>query len=728
MKYLLTTLYFYIPAGFAAMQCPVDELAQYTWNEAISGDEVTVDADAADASEKVVTFTGDVIAKRGQEVFYGDEVAYNRENGDLHAPKNMTYGSPQFAIRADKADYSLETERGTFEKLDYYLTKNHVVGAAEKIDVDRKANTEDLKEATYSTCPRLSQSWSIKAKELHLNHTDGIGEAWHTTFRIADVPVFYFPYFSFPLDDRRKTGFLTPSLTLSESRGLDITTPYYINIAPNQDATLYPRIMSKRGFMLGAEYRYMVKDLNGSVAGTYLPDDNKAGKKRWSFRTKHTYQPSSNFKIYANYQRISDKAYIEDFEDTLDLSTATYLKSNLTAVYKLSPNYILTGEFKSYQVADSDKDESDKPYSVLPSLSGKGRWKFDNGLILKSNTELANFDKDDEVSGWRFDQEVSASYLIERTYGFIEPTAIYRFTGYQLHDQDDGVDKTQTRSVPTFALDSGLYFDRQMTWFGHSATQTLEPRLFYLYTPYEDQSDIPDFDTSKISLSYDSMFLTNRFNGKDRIGDANQLTTAVSTSISDNETGKELAKLSVGQIQYFADRKVSLTDSVADTSRSNIVAEGKLRLSDELKFRGLAFYDIDDSHTEKSLLEITYAPDKDKAFSFSHLYDEDEYKQVDFAGVWRINDNWRTFWRWNYSIEYDKTVDVFAGVEYADCCWGVRALARQHRDSVEDNDDLETSFYLEFVLNGLGNVGSTTTKMLENNIPNYSPISYEEKQ
>lgn len=727
VRFVLISTVIY-PFFSMANNCPVDILAPYTWGNMNSSETIQVDADQSSVTRSTAAFNGNVIAKRGQEVFHADNVTYNRDNGVIRTTKTLIYGTPDFAIRAEKGDYAMKKESGTFNQLEYYLSKNNVIGDAEQLEVDRRANTEDLIEATYSTCPRLSRAWFIKAKKIHLDHNTGVGESWHTTFHLGDVPIFYFPYFSFALDDRRKTGFLMPSLNLSETRGVDISLPYYINISPNQDATITPRLMSKRGLMLGAEYRYLLNQWTGSIAGTYLPDDLKGSDKRWSFNTAHSYQPNNRFLLSTSYQRVSDSNYIRDFQDTLDLSSINFLESRLTATYLYSPNFRLVSEFKDYQIANSIYTASDKPYSILPRLSAIGRWRLDSGINLINQTELTNFSKDATVSGWRFDQLFSIDYSFERAYGFIKPKLAYRFSNYQLRDQADNVPNNITRSIPTFSLDSGLYFDRQTTWFGKSATQTLEPRLYYLYTPYRDQADIPDFDTALIDSSYESMFLNNRFIGKDRIGDANQLTTAVSSTMTDNQNGTELATLAIGQIQYFEDRRVSLLDSVASASRSNVIAEGRLRMNNFMKLRGLVHRDVDNSHTEKSLLGITYSRDIDKSISLSHLYDQTFYKQLDFTGVWRINNDWRTFWRWNYSIEHDKTIDVFAGIEFADCCWGLRVIARQQHNSLTNNNNPDTKFYIELAFKGLGNIGSDTTTLLRNVVPDYRPIQYETPQ
>lgn len=709
----------------AAPRCEIDKLTPFTWGNEIKDNYVHVDADYAKMTPQKVTLKGDVIAKRGQEVLYADEVQYNRIEEFVASSKTATYGRPDFALRSQTTDYSFKEGAGQFQDAEYYLSKYKAVGTAKTLTVDRKADTEKLTEATYTTCPRLKSDWFIKAKKIELDHNTDMGKAWNTTFHIGKVPVMYLPYFTFPLTNKRKTGFLMPSVDTSEGRGFELTVPFYINIAPNHDATITPRIMSKRGVMIGTEYRYLMPEISGIIAGTYLSKDRKTKKTRWSFKTAHTYQPNDKLVITGLYQRVSDKYYIEDFVDTLDLTSDSFLPSYLKAGYRLTPNYRVSAEVKEYQVAKGKYTKNNKPYALLPQIKGQGTWSLGKGFSFSSDTELTTFEKETAVSGTRINQELALSYLFQNAYSFIKPKATYRYTTYSLERQNTGVPKNLSRAIPTFSLDSGLTFERQGTWFGKNATQILEPRLFYLYTPYKDQSQIPNFDSGLAGLSYSSLFLENRFNGKDRVGDAHQLTTAVSTTFTDNDTGQELAKLSVGQIQYFRDRRVSLNNRISEEPRSNVVAEGRAKIGKHFKIRGLLHRDIDNDNTEKSLVGLSYHPDTDKAISVSHLYDRDSYKQVDIAGVWRWHDNWRSFWRWNYSVKYDKAIDIIAGIEYADCCWGVRVMARRQRDDLTTEEDPEDSIYVEFVLNGLGSLGNDTSRMLKSVIPYYRPINYE---
>lgn len=724
-KQLLLTIIF--PISVLALECPVDELAPITQEKHESiGEQFYVEADNVLATETYAKFTGNVFGKQKGNIFRSSKIDYDRVNENVTAPDSLIYGNSQFSLRSQTGNYSLKSETGQFKNAEYYLSKDQAVGQAKELIINQKTNINELTQATYTTCERYNPGWHLKAKEIKLDYNTNVGQAWHNTFHIGKVPVIYFPYLSFPLNDQRKTGFLFPNLRYSNNNGFDLTLPYYINIAPNQDATLYPRLIRKRGFMLGGEYRYLLPKLLGTVSGTFLPKDKITGQKRWSFATTHAFRPTPSFSIDLNYQRVSDKAYLADFDNTLGLSNTSFLESRLSAKYQLSPNYRLSARVSDYQVADKKYTKANKPYSILPQFNGYGEWQAGN-WTLKSDTDATHFSKEKALSGVRFNQKLDLSYLYENSYSFIKPSLIYQFTSYQLRNQTAGKDNNITRSLPTFSLDSGLYFDRQVQLLGRNITQTLAPRMFYLYSPYEDQSHIPNFDTGLVSSTYSSLFLNNRFNGKDRIGDANQLTTAVSTSFTDNETGRELAKFSAGQIQYFEDRKVSLNSSIIKTPRSNLIAEASISPSKKIKINSLVHYDTNKDLTEKSLFGISYYKEKDKILHFTHTYDQTYFKQANFAGVWRLNDNWRAFWRWNYAIDYSKTIDILAGAEYADCCWGVRVMARQKHASATSTAEPENTIFLEFVLKGLGNAGSDTTTALRSAIPGYQPIQYEGK-
>ncbi len=713
--------------AWAAAQCQVNSLEKFT-KEVPQTDNLThVIADQSVVTKEMAKLTGNVVTRRADEVLYTEKINYDRINEVIHSPSKLIYGRPSLAFKAEESKYSLQTTQGDFKTIEYLVGGRQANGKAQSLHIDRKRKIEDLKEVTYTTCDPDNPDWYLKAKDLRLDHNNDIGIARHATFRIADIPVLYLPYFSFPISDARKTGFLFPYGTFSSEKGLDVSLPYYINIAPNQDATLVPRILNRRGLLLGTEYRYLFSDIQGRFAGTYLSRDRKTGKTRWSFNSQHSYQPNDRFNISASYQRVSDTDYLNDFNGTMGLGSDNYLKSYITANYLLTPNYRIQGKIQQYQVANSKYTKSSRPYTILPSISGKGQWSLGNNFTFSTDTDITNFKKEKTVSGIRLNQELALTYLFRNSFAFVEPQLKHRFTYYSLKNQGPNRENHITRSIPTFSINSGLYFDRQTSWFGHSASQSLEPRLYYLYTPYKKQNKIPNFDSSLISTSYSSLFLDNRFNGKDRIGDANQLATALTSTYTDNETGRELGHFAVGQIQYFQNRRVSLNGSIANASRSDIFASARFRASDRLSFTGAATRNTKTDHTIKSSLGATYRKSADKVLRLSHAYDDNNYKQVDFSGVWRLNDSWRSFWRWNYSLQYNKTSDVILGLEFADCCWGIRVVGRHQREDLTGKEKPENSIFIEFVLNGLGNIGNSTSDLLNDAIPSYRPISYEGK-
>lgn len=730
MKYfsVLSLLLTSLPLVAKAQMCPVDSLAPFTWGNPNDDGSQIAQSDDSDVDNNLIYLRGNVNITRGQEIFQSDEASYLRNEQIVHTPKQMTYGNLNVAIKGGNSTYDFTKKQGSFNDVEFYLSKGDAIGSASYLWIDRLKNTEELTDASYTTCARANPSWQIKASELTLDHNTNTAKAYHAKFYIKDTPVLYLPYLSMPITDERKSGLLIPEFSISEKRGFDFTVPYYINLAPNQDLTLLPRYMSKRGFMLGGEYRYLLSDLQGETIGTYL-NDNEDDEQRWSFRSEHIWTPTSNINIDARYQRVSDKDYIDDFENTLDLSSTSFLESHLNGNFRLSKNYNVFAQVQEHQISDPLYTIDDKPYSRLPRIIGDGQWFWDNGFDIETRTEITNFYKHDAVSGTRFDNDITLSYTVGNSFAFLNPKASYRFTSYDLRNlESDEDDSNINRSIPILSVDTGLYFDRYFDWFGKSTIQTLEPRLFYLYVPNKDQSDIPLFDTSLVDTSYDWLFMRNRFNGRDRIGDANQLTAAITTRFIDEETGLENARFSVGQIRYFKDREVTLYDSLEQNDNSSdFLAEAQVKLTPRLSTRGLLFWNPNDNQTEKSVLGVNYQLTRDKLLSLSYIYDKgsdiaddyDHYEQVDFTAVWRINDNWRSFWRWNYSLDYNANIDMIAGLEYRDCCWAVRLLGRQNRDDL--TEDIDSSILLEFELNGLGNVGSGTGDLLEEVIPGYQP-------
>ncbi len=568
----------------------------------------------------------------------------------------------------------------------------------------------------------------IFSKKLTIDHNKDRGVARNLTFHIKGVPAFYLPYFSFPTTSARQSGFLIPSASSTDSRGLELAIPYYWNIAPDKDATITLRPITKRGIMTQAEYRFLTEKQYGVFAGTWLPNDSKSDYgSRWSASIDHRYQFNDRWHSELLYQRVSDEDYIEDFEDGFTLYDDWYLESYVSVIGNTDFGDVLL-RVQDYQKVNSAIGNDDAPYSRLPQLSYSQSWNK-NGFNFNLNGEAVRFYKEKTGAAMRLDSELGASYRFTETYGYLEPKLSIQATHYNL-DKDFSTITTlnsTTRVLPTFSLDGTLIFEREINWGDSSWTQTIEPRLFYLYTPYKDQSDIPLFDTSESSRSWNWLFARNRFTGRDRIGDANQLTTAVTTRFYNNEDGQEKLRLSLGQIQYFDDRQVSLSgNTIATRSSSVLVGEGAYQIDRHWDVYALAFWDADTHHNERDIVNLRYRLDADRYVNLSHSYSRDSYDQFTLSGGWRINPQWRAFARQDYSALYKQPFNTLLGVEYDDCCWAWRLVGKHYRES-PDSKESHNAVYLEFVLKGLGNMGSRSGSILSEEIQGFSPLKEERR-
>lgn len=385
----------------------------------------------------------------------------------------------------------------------------------------------------------------------------------------------------------------------------------------------------------------------------------------------------------------------------------------------------LTFQAQHYKRVSSDVTDADTPYSRLPQLFYTNEWDIGN-FRFGLTGEAVRFQKHNYGDATRFQVEPSVSYRISRSYGYIEPKVSLNLRHYDFNP-DNNAFRTGNKNLvtPTISLDGELIFERNIKLGEAGYTQTLEPRLFYLYTPYRKQSDIPLFDTSERSLSWNWLFSRNRFSGGDRIGDTNQLTTAVTTRFYRNSDGQEKLRLSLGQIQYFKDRKVQLNGTdTANTSKSVFVTEGNYQIDSHWSLYGLSFWDPNKGRNERDVVDLRYNLDADRYIQFGHRYNHADYNQLSLGGGWRINLDWRIFARQDYSLRYNRNINSMVGVEYNDCCWAWRLAGRHYRNNPNDEKS-HNAIYLEFIFKGLGNMGSSTGTLLKDQLYNFKPLPQE---
>ncbi len=715
--------------------CAPDPLVQRIQVDTGASEDVPIEitADTGQSSEAEAVVRGDVVVEQGDRRLEASEVIYDRLANRIDAEGDVNYGDPNFAVHSDRAHIELDEQTGWFTESDYYVASSNAQGNAERVDVQYRDRTAQLQKVTYSTCSRGDEFWALRTSQLNLNQKTGRGSAKHITLALWNIPVLYFPYLSFPITKERQSGLLTPDVGLDSSNGIDIRIPYYWNIAPNQDMTITSRIMSKRGLMLGTEYRFLTPRGRGELDVEYLPEDLDRGGDRAGVYAAAQVNPRPE--LYGNllFQFVSDDDYLDDFSNNLDLLSQATLERHLDVGY-FGNNWTALGRLQSFQTIDNDIfDDADNPYDRLPQLLFDGEWPDRAyGLTYGLRNELVHFDHGQKVRGLRLDLWPRLSLPLRRPEGFLIPEVSYRYTAYDLRETGTAFDKNPTRGAPIVSLDSGLIFERPVNWRWWNIRPgflTLEPRLYYLYVPFKDQTDIPVFDSTLVDRSFPWLFLDNRFTGADRLGDANQLTAALTSRLLNPRDGSEQLRISLGRIQYLRDRKVTLPGSPPGTSDdSPFIFEGFVNLRRDLFVRGSLIWDLSDNDVSRSGLDLRYHPGAGRLVNFAYRFaesdeiapEQEEIEQLDLTGLWTINEQWRTVGRVNYSITDNQFLTSFAGFEYDQCCWALRMLGRFKRNNPQDDAELAVVVQLE--LKGLTNVGTDITGFLEDAI-----LGYEER-
>lgn len=656
----------------------------------------------------VTNLTGNILVQKGDTRLRSERatIIHDRELADFEG--HVLYRQPGRLILSQNARFDQQQGTTEFQQVQFVFHDSHVRGDAEKV-VGYDNNDIYITAGRYTRCEPGNESWMLSGSEIVLYQNEGYGTATHATLRVGGVPVLYMPYFHFPIDDRRKSGFLFPSMGYTSTDGLEIQAPYYFNIAPNIDDTLTPRYISKRGLMLENEFRYMnalsVNELNLA----YLPNDDIYGEERWLLGFDHRGRPTSNTATYIDYTAVSDNDYFDDLDTTLNLEKETHLDKLARATY-YGNGWQASAKVHGYQTITT----ANKPYQELPELRLTGNEFFqDSQYRFNYVTEYTQFDRDNDAftgiqaaTGQRLHLQGALSSEYRWPWAYVRPKATVMHTSYNLQDQPNTVSDNLSRTLPVFSIDSGMYFDRPMSFNDKNYTHTLEPRLFYLYVPYEDQSDFPYFDSSELTFSYNQLFRENRFSGYDRIGDANQITLGVTSRLL-QDNGAELGHVSVGQIFYQDDRQVRLTESrpVLTDSRSNFVAEGLWQVSQHMRLTADGEWQNDNFNNVKRNMKLSYRSDVDHQFNAGYRFTKDDIEQLELSMIWPLNNNWGLLARWLQDLQDSETLDQIVGLEYENCCWRVRTLLRSWvDDNAEDNKN--NGIFLQFTLKGLGSVGA----------------------
>lgn len=679
--------------------------------------------DANTEAGPVYVLTGNAIVERAGSRVQADRIRYDEAKQQVHAEGNVRLDQADLRVTGTRATLQLDSDQGDIDEVRYAMPSRHARGTAQSAHQESKT-LRSFEQASYTTCDETSEAWKLNARKVSLDHAEGFGTARHAWLEIADMPVLYMPYISFPIDDRRKSGLLVPRIGQSSNTGAETSLPYYWNIAPNYDATLTPRIMSKRGVQLQSEFRYLQANHSGEVGLEYLPSDSEYNDQdRSFFSIDASGRPLQRLRTSLVGEHVSDDDYFNDLGTSLEVSSNTHLKRQAQALYN-GDGWDLTGRVQDFQTIDSSIPDSRHPYRRLPQvLFSANPLSQPYGLNFTLDSEAVQFDHDDNLTGTRLDLLPKVSLPLGSAAWYVTPALGARYTQYTLDDASRfGFGDSPDRTTPIASLDSGLFFERNTSIFGKQLMQTLEPRAFYLRVPHTDQTDLPIFDTGLTDFSFQQLFVDNRFNGADRMGDADQLTLAATSRWLDPTTGTQHVSFSLGEILYFRDREVTLPgQTVANKSTSNLVSELDVRLSQTWKTVAGIEWDPNETKTERSSFRVQYQPDDRHLFNVAYRYRSGDLEQIDTSALWHFTPRWHGVMRWNYSLPDSTLLETLGGLEYESCCWIGRVLGRSYISDTDTDPQIErnNAIMLELELKGLTSIGDPIESLLKNGILGY---------
>jgi LPS-assembly protein len=693
-----------------------------------------------------VTLSGGVEVSQGYRQLSGDSATFNRGTQQGSLDGNITLREPGALFMGDRLEFDIDSGEASIENSEFVLHPLNFRGAAAELrrDEDGLIHIED---GALSYCAPDQEDWSIRANSMELDTAEGVGVARGAKLEIAGVPVFYMPWLRFPLDDSRRTGVLWPSLGSDSKGGVDIAVPVYLNLAPNYDALYIPRYIQERGVNHEIDLRYLNPYIgHWSVGGSFMEDDKRyqdefpdeRNHDRWLAVAQHDGLFEQRWRSKVDYGRASDANYLKDLDSSsLETKRATSLLQ-LGSLDYLGDRWLVETEVQQFQ---SLADDINNDYKKLPQINA--RYRGDQAPFAIDPILLAqysHFDTDDErVTGQRIYAEAGASYPMQWGYGFLKPLLKYRQLEYDLSDPIKLADNSSPSTGAALAnLDGALFFDRQTRIAGKGLIQTLEPRLYYLYSDYEDQSDQPDFDSAELTFSYNQLFRDTRFSGRDRIDDANQLSMGVSTRFIDDSSGQEYFSASLGQIFYFDDRRVRLNPNgkPLTQSGSEIAAEVTFRPDDKFDVRGSLLWDPYSGNMQAGYVHGNYILDNGTVFNAGYTYrrplpgfnTQPVTEQMHLSTYLPVASNWRLFAAWNYSIEADTSIEDMYGLEYDTCCWMVRLMHLRYFDNIpgstpdfnDPNLERENSTQIQVVLKGMGGFGNRVSGILEDMIRGFN--------
>ncbi|HAF00762.1 MAG TPA: LPS-assembly protein LptD [Methylophilaceae bacterium] len=729
-------------------------------------DAIEIEGDKLDLYlDRKMRASGNATIRKGDQSISGDNIEYDTLNDELHVEGNAKIelgGSritgPELRMRLSESigemrDASIvlnnktktpidndafadsaSTSKENIQQPNFYSSSDSTLD--DNMDVKRELegargdaaqilfegqDKKHLKHARFTTCEADVNDWYIKAQDLTLDDYTKSGEARNAYIEFKGVPLIYTPWMSFSFNNQRKSGLLAPTVGTTSRSGFEVLAPFYWNIRPDMDATLSTRYLSKRGVQLGGEFRYLDESYSGTDSIEYLNNDDQNGRNRYYYNLSHRHNFGGGWTAGYNIERVSDDQYFSDLSTRIISTSRVNLPQDGFVDFQ-NDTWHFRGLVQKYQTLDN----ASYTYERLPELTLTANKEYgDYNLNLLS--QWTYFDRNESApkaaTGSRFVAYPSISMPFTRSYGFLTPKLGVHASSYRLNNNTFIVNSqtisnnSQDRVLPVVSLDGGLYLDAENNFLGTNYTQTFEPRLFYVYTPYENQSLLPVFDSGLSDLNLTTLFTENQFTGQDRINNANQISLGLTTRLIDRDTGIERIAATIGERFYFDDQKVTLPNQTASNRKtSDIVAGFTARLSSQWNVDAFWQYNPDASSIERTNLLARYNPEPGKLINMGYRYTEDFLEQIDISGQWPLGKGWYGVGRYNYSIRESNLIESLAGVEYDAGCWRARSVLQRLKTATA-NTNYALFFQLE--LGGLASLGSNPLSLLRRDIAGY---------
>ncbi len=771
------------PGGFLVSVHPIHP---------VPGDDIWAYADhAVTLPDGKAELQGHVTIKQVDKQADADQAEMYRQSGYARLQGHILVTEPGYSATGSRGESYTKTKETHIDDARWAMSAMHAHGRARSL-WRRDDGVTSIRDGEISTCAPGHRDWWLRSNRIKLDPNTGRGEAVSSVLYSHDLPLLYIPYINFPIDDRRQSGILIPTLASNSINGLTFTLPIYINLAANYDLTLTPSWMAKRGVLMQGDFRYLEDWGHGEIAGGYLNNDRlgypalydptaanpntspQSGETRKSLGWQHdgSFAPGWTAKVDLNY--VSDNYYYQDFATNVALNTSTY-QNRLGMVHYADKDWTWMAQEQSTQVTDPTVVGVMKPYARLPETALSRLWRSPDHLFNAGFTSdyvdfrrTINDGTGTGINGNRLRFDPFAGMRLDAPWGYLAPTVKLRHINDQIflasepsnpatalpgaYIAPSGIANGADITVPTSSIDSGLYFDRDLS---HGGTQTLEPRLYYLNAPYRAQSQLPNFDTMDLPMSYDQLFRDSRFVGGDRLDDANQLAFGVTSRFLD-DSGNETYRFSVGDLAYFRHRDVLATLPVATQSSSGPVAHAMAKINNNWSLTSDLVIDPSLNFTQRGNMTLHWQPDNSRllnlGFNYIHGYPMlaaplgapaiaqntttpaitslPTYQQVMGSVVTPLADRWQLIGLWQYDMVYGHTQQAIAGLQYESCCWRVRFLDSLYLSdylAINNIPQYARSFMVQFEFKGLGGYSNQVNNFLSQSILGFQQISNAER-